>query len=40
MRFHCLALVAPDWLRAHSSAEWVDRYGARLEDSRTPLGED
>jgi transposase len=37
---NCLALVAPDWLRMHSSAEWVDRYDARLEDSRTPLGEE
>src|SRR5260221_4340131 len=34
-----LAVVAPDWLRAHSQAEWVDRYGTRLEDSRSPLGE-
>lgn len=37
---NCLALVAPDWLRAHSSADWVDRYGTRMEDSRTPLGEE
>jgi transposase len=22
-----LAVVAPDWLRAHSQAEWVERYG-------------
>src|SRR5258708_10033186 len=34
-----LAVVAPDWLRAHSLAEWVDRYRTRLEDSRSPLGE-
>jgi transposase len=34
-----LAVVAPDWLRAHSQAEWVDRYGPRSEDSRSPLGE-
>lgn len=34
-----LAVVAPDWLRAHSHPEWVDRYGTRLEDSRSPLGE-
>src|SRR5258706_7104261 len=34
-----LAVVAPDWLRAHSQAEWVDRSGTRLEDSRSPLGE-
>jgi transposase len=37
---NCLALVAPDWLRAHSSAEWVDRYDARMEDARTPIGEE
>jgi len=34
-----LAVVAPDWLRAHSQAEWVERYGPRSEDSRSPLGE-
>lgn len=37
---NCLALVAPDWLLTHSSAEWVDRYDARMEDARTPLGEE
>ena len=34
-----LAIVAPDWLRRHSSAEWVERYGPRSEDSRLPVGE-
>jgi transposase len=34
-----LAVVDPDWLRAHSQAEWVERYGPRCEDSRSPLGE-
>lgn len=34
-----LAIVAPDWLRAHSQPEWVERYGPRSEDSRSPLGE-
>ena len=34
-----LAVVAPDWLRAHSQSEWVERYGPRSEDSRVPLGE-
>ncbi len=34
-----LAVVAPDWLRAHSQVEWVERYGPRSEDSRSPLGE-
>ena len=31
-----LAVVAPEWLRAHSQPEWVDRYGARLDDYRLP----
>jgi transposase len=35
-----LAVVAPDWLRAHSQHEWVERYGPRSEDSRSPLGEE
>ena len=34
-----LAVVAPDWLRAHSHPEWVERYGPRSEDSRLPVGE-
>lgn len=34
-----LAVVAPDWLRAHSQPEWVERYGPRSEDERSPLGE-
>src|SRR5258708_14051264 len=34
-----LAAAAPDWLRAHSQAEWVERYGPRSEDSRVPVGE-
>jgi len=37
---NCLAIVAPDWLLTHSSAEWVDRYDTRMEDTRTPLGEE
>ena len=36
---NCLAIVAPDWLLAHSQPEWVDRYGVRMEDSRLPAGE-
>jgi len=36
---NALAVVAPDWLRAHSQPEWVERYGPRSEDSRSPLGE-
>jgi transposase len=34
-----LATVEPNWLRAHSHAEWVERYGPRSEDSRVPLGD-
>jgi transposase len=34
-----LATIAPDWLRAHSHVEWVERYGPRSEDERSPLGE-
>ena len=34
-----LAVVAPDRLRAHCQVEWVERYGPRSEDSRSPLGE-
>jgi len=37
---NCLAIVAPDWLLVHSSPEWVERYDARMEDTRTPLGEE
>ena len=31
-----LADVAPDWLRTHTSAEWVDRYGPRANEYRLP----
>lgn len=34
-----LAIVAPEWLRAHSPAEWLDRYGRRFDDSRLPAGQ-
>jgi transposase len=36
----CLAIVAPDWLRAHSQPEWVERDVARMEDARTPIGDE
>ncbi len=38
MRFvlNSLAVVAPDWLLEHSDAEWVERYGHRIEESRLP----
>ena len=31
-----LAVGAPPWVRAHCPAEWVDRYGPRVENSRFP----
>jgi transposase len=31
-----LAVVAPDWLRAQVSPEWVDRDGTRVENYRLP----
>jgi transposase len=31
-----LAVVAPDWLQAHSCIEWVQRYGRRVDDYRLP----
>src|SRR6266568_3995273 len=34
-----LATVEPNWLRVHSHAEWVERYGPRSEDSRIPFGD-
>ena len=34
-----LAVVAPEWLQAHSRAEWLERYGRRAEDDRWPKSE-
>ena len=31
-----LAVVVPDWLRAHVPQEWYDRYEKRMEDFRLP----
>jgi transposase len=31
-----LAVVAGEWLLAHSEPEWVDRYGHRIEEMRLP----
>ena len=31
-----LAVVVPDWLRAHVPQEWYDRYERRMEDFRMP----
>src|SRR5262245_27259643 len=34
-----LAVVAPDWLRQQTTADWFERYGKRFEESRLPQGE-
>lgn len=34
-----LATTAPEWLRAHSKSEWVERYGPRASDYRLPKGQ-
>jgi transposase len=31
-----LAVVAPQWVRAHCPGEWVERYGPRVENYRLP----
>jgi transposase len=35
-----LSEVAPDWLLTHIPAEWVERYGERLEHERLPKEEE
>jgi len=35
-----LAVMAPSWLQAHVPAEWVDRYGHRLDSARLPSGKE
>jgi transposase len=37
---NCVAIVAPEWLLVHSQPEWVERDVARMEDARTPPGDD
>jgi transposase len=34
-----LSEVAPEWILAHVPAEWVERYGKRLEEERLPKEE-
>jgi hypothetical protein len=34
-----LAPLAPDWVRAHTSPDWVDRYGLRASEFRLPKGQ-
>jgi transposase len=36
---NALAIVVPEWLRAHSPPAWADRYGRRVEAERLPKGE-
>jgi transposase len=33
---NALAVVAPDWLRAHARPDWVDRYDRPSKDERLP----
>jgi transposase len=35
-----LAVIDPGWLAGHVAAEWVKRYGARVDSYRMPRGED
>ncbi|MEI7645098.1 MAG: IS1182 family transposase [Chloroflexales bacterium] len=35
-----LATTHPEWLRAHTTAEWVDRYGLRASEYRLPKGQE
>ncbi len=34
-----LAPIAPDWVRAHTTPDWVDRYGLRASEFRLPKGQ-
>jgi len=36
---NALATAAPDWLRARTTAAWVDRYGLRASEFRLPKNE-
>jgi transposase len=31
-----LAVVVPEWTRAHSQSEWLERYGSRVKNYRLP----
>ena len=35
---NAVATVAPEWLRARTTPEWVDRYGLRASEFRLPKG--
>ncbi len=34
-----LATAAPQWLRGHTTSDWVDRYGLRASEYRLPKGD-
>lgn len=36
---NALAVVAPDWLRAHTDPSWIERYGRSIGDFHIPQGE-
>jgi transposase len=35
-----LAVVAPDWLRAHSPQDWLGHYARRFDDARLPTSQE
>ncbi len=35
---NALAVAAPEWLQAQVSVEWIERYGARVDEYRLPKG--
>jgi transposase len=37
---NALATVAPGWLRQQALPEWLDRYAARVEETRLPKGQE
>jgi len=37
---NAVATAAPDWLRAHTTAGWFDRYSRRIEEYRLPKGKE
>jgi transposase len=37
---NALAEAHPDWLRAHASSDWWDRYPRRIEEYRLPKGKE
>lgn len=37
---NALARVAPDWLQAHVTPDWYERYGRRIEEYRLPKGQE